>query len=125
MVIMEKLWRERKRIWCGLPWTFTVYSFTEDRIFIETGVLTTREDEVRMYRVLDIGMTRTLVQRIFGLSTIELSTSDKSMGNFILKNIKNGHEVKEQLSELIEQSRAKNRVTSREFMAEAPDDDME
>jgi uncharacterized membrane protein YdbT with pleckstrin-like domain len=76
-----------------------------------------------MYRVLDIGMTRTLLQRIFGLSTIELSTSDKSMGNFTLKNIKNGHEIKEQLSELVEQSRVKNRVMSREFMAEAPDDE--
>ena len=24
---MDLLWKERKRIWCGLPLTFTVYSY--------------------------------------------------------------------------------------------------
>ena len=24
------LWRERKRVWCGLPWTFTKYQITKE-----------------------------------------------------------------------------------------------
>ena len=126
------LWRARKRIWCGLPWTFTVYSFDEERIFVDTGFFTKRQDEIRMYRVLDISVTRTFGQRIFGMGTIHLKTSDKTMGDFDIKNIKMVMDVKRQLSDLIETNREKKRVVSREFMSsndaddfEVPDDNLE
>ncbi len=110
------LWRARKRIWCGLPWTFTVYSFDEERIFVDTGFFNKHQDEIRMYRVLDISVTRKFGQRIFGMGTINLKTSDKSMGDFEIKNIKKVMDVKRQLSDLIEINREKKRVVSREFM---------
>ena len=119
------LWRERKRIWCGLPWTFTVYSFDEERIFVDTGFFTKRQDEIRMYRVLDISVTRTFGQRIFGMGTIHLKTSDKTMGDFDIKNIKKVMDVKTQLSDLIEANREKKRVVSREFMSSNDTDDFE
>lgn len=119
---MEKIWRERKRIWCGLPLTFTVYSLSEDRLFVNSGVLSTREDEVRLYRVLDISLRRSLIQRIFGLSTIELHTSDKTLGNFCLVNIKNGEDIKEKISQLVEKVRTEKRVVNREYMSDSNDD---
>jgi len=119
------LWRERKRIWCGLPWTFTVYSFDEERIFVDTGFFNKRQDEIRMYRVLDITMTRSFGQRIFGMGSIQLKTSDKTMGDFEIKNIKKVKEVKMQLSDLIETNREKKRVVSREFMSSNEGDDFE
>lgn len=119
------LWRERKRIWCGLPWTFTVYSFDEERIFVDTGFFNKRQDEIRMYRVLDITMTRSFGQRIFGMGSIQLKTSDKTMGDFEIKNIKKVKEVKMQLSDLIEANREKKRVVSREFMSSNDGDDFE
>lgn len=119
------LWRARKRIWCGLPWTFTVYSFDEERIFVDTGFFTKRQDEIRMYRVLDISVTRTFGQRIFGMGTIHLKTSDKTMGDFDIKNIKKVMDVKRQLSDLIETNREKKRVVSREFMSSNDEDDFE
>ena len=120
---MEKIWRDRKRIWCGLPWTFTIYSFSEDRFFVESGFFTKKEDEVRLYRILDISMTRSLFQRMFGLTTLHVNSSDKSLGNFDIKNIKNGPEVKEKLSELVEKVRTEKRVVSREYMVEHDDDE--
>lgn len=110
------LWKARKRLWCGLPWTFTVYSFDEERLYVETGFLNQRQDEVRLYRIMDIAMTRTLLQRIFGIGTIHLATSDKSLGSFDLINIKNTYEIKEQLSELIEKQRDSKKVSTREFI---------
>ena len=47
---MNYLWSARKRYALGLPWTFTKYAFTEDRLFVTTGLLKTVEDEVRLYR---------------------------------------------------------------------------
>ncbi len=119
------LWRARKRIWCGLPWTFTVYSFDEERIFVDTGFFTKRQDEIRMYRVLDISVTRTFGQRIFGMGTIHLKTSDKTMGDFDIVNIKKVMDIKMQLSDLIETNREKKRVVSREFMTGNDADDFE
>lgn len=116
------IWKARKNNFLGLPWTFTVYGFSDDRLFVKSGILSTREDEVRLYRITDITLTRSFWQRIMGMESIQISSSDKSMGNFTLKNIKNCDKIKEQLSELIEKERDSKRVSSREFVGF---DDME
>lgn len=123
---MELLWKERKRIWCGLPLTFTVYSFDPERFYLKSGFLNQREDEVRLYRVQDLTVTRSLSQRIFGLGTILVNSSDKTLGDFEIKNIKHVMDVKEQLSELVETQRDKKRVYTRENVSGDPetDDDM-
>ena len=110
----EVLWRERKRIWCGLPWTFTKYQFTKHKFTIESGLFTKVEDEIRLYRITDITLKQTFMQRMFGLGSIICSSSDRTSGNFIIENIKNSREVKETLSDLIERARKENRVFSRE-----------
>lgn len=115
------IWKARKRLWCGLPWTFTVYSFDEERLYVEKGFFNQRQDEVRLYRVRDIAVTRSLIQRIFGLGTVHLVTSDKMLGSFDLVNIRDTRNVKEQLSELVERQRDAKRVSTREFM-ETEDD---
>ena len=120
---MEYVWKDRKRNALGLPWTFTTYALSEDRLFINTGLLKTVEDEVRLYRILDLSLSRTLLQRIFGIGTIRVSSADKSMGDFEIKNIKKPSEVKEQLSRLVEENRDKKRVTNREYMGDDVDDD--
>lgn len=110
------LFKERKRLWCGLPWTFTVYNCTEDKLIVDTGFLNKRQDEVRLYRITDLTITRSLVQRVFGLGTIIVSSSDTSLGTFELKNIKNSLTIKETLSDLVENQRNKKRVGVREFV---------
>ncbi|MBQ8314564.1 MAG: PH domain-containing protein [Lachnospiraceae bacterium] len=121
----EILWRARKRLtFFGLPWTFTVYRLTKDRLFIKQGFFTTREDEVRLYRILDISLKRTLIQKIFGLGTIQCHSSDKTMGHFEIINIKRSYEVKNLLSDLIEKERMEKRVSNREFISD-PDCDFD
>ncbi|MCR5213715.1 MAG: PH domain-containing protein [Eubacterium sp.] len=114
----ELLFKQRKRNWCGLPWSFTVYSFDAERIFIKSGVFSIREDEIRLYRVLDLSLKRSFMQRIFGLGTIVVDSSDKTMKCFEIKNIKNSKETKEQLSQLVEEERQRKRITGREFLAD-------
>ena len=120
------IWKERKRNALGLPWTCTKYALTDDRLFITSGLLKTVEDEVRLYRIMDLSLSQTLSQKIFGIGTILVSSADKSMRDFEIKNIKKPRDVKEQLSKLVEENRDKKRVTNREFMgedAEFGDDD--
>ena len=115
---MEKeLWSDCKRVvFFGLPLSFTKYRLTTNRLFVNTGFLTQREDEVRLYRITDVSLSRTLMQRVFGLSTIHCNSSDKTLGNFDIINIKDGEEVKEILSQSVERERIARRVSTRENM---------
>ena len=122
---MEKeLWSDCKRVvFFGLPLSFTKYRLTTNRLFVNTGFLTQREDEVRLYRITDVSLSRTLMQRVFGLSTIHCNSSDKTLGNFDIINIKDGEEVKEILSQSVETERIARRVSTRENMIDVSDDD--
>jgi len=119
----NSLWRDRKRIWCGLPWTFTIYELTDNRLFIERGFFNKQYDEVRLYRILDVGLSRSLIQRMFGLGTIRVQSSDKSMNDFELKNIKKSQDVIEVLSKQVEEERMSHRIMGREIMTDFDEED--
>lgn len=114
----EIIWKDRKRTLFGLPWSFTRYSYSQEKLYIKTGFFTIREEEVRLYRILDVTLNRKLGERIFGLGTIHCCSADKSTPEFDIKRIKNSEAVKEQLSDLIEKQRVDKRITGREFMAD-------
>ena len=109
------LWHDRKRHF-GLPLSFTKYSMSEDRLFVETGFLNLTQNEVRLYRILDLQLKRSLGQRIFGVGSIYVSSSDKNLGTFEIRNVKNSANVKEMLSVQVEQQRESKRVVGREYM---------
>ena len=111
-------WYDRKRLWCGLPWTFTKYGMSDDRLFVEKGLFNVRGMEVRLYRILNISIQRSLIQRIFGLGTIHLDSTDKDLSCFDIVNIKNSESVMEMISQAVEAERLRNRVASREFMSD-------
>lgn len=109
-------WYDRKRWFCGLPFTFTKYGLGSDRFYQEKGLLNTVHSEVRLYRILDLTLRRNLIQKLFGLGTIKVNSSDKDMGTFDIINIKNSEDVAELLSQSVERERREARVSSREFM---------
>ena len=123
---MERLnavWQERKRIIFALPWTFTKYILTKEKLLIQTGILNTKEEEVRLYRIMDVTLRRSLIQRLFGLGTIHCCSADKSTSEFDIQWIPNSAQVKERLSDLVEAERMAKRVSSREFMVDEDDGD--
>ena len=112
----DVVWKDRKRIIFGLPWTFTRYSLTQDKLVIDTGFISRKEDEIRLYRILDISLDRPLSQRIWGLGTIRLNTADKTAPEVSIRRIKNAREIKDMLSEMVEKERDEKRIGAREFM---------
>lgn len=117
------LWYDRKRTWFGLPFTFTKYGLTEDRMFVEQGFLNLKEYEVRLYRIMNVNLTRNFLQRIFGLGTIHIDSNDKDLKCFDIKNVKRSEAVKEMISNEVEEERIRNRVSSREYMSGDDDHD--
>ena len=118
------VWQDRKRIIFGLPWTFTKYVLTKEKLLIQTGILNTKEEEVRLYRIMDVTLRRSLGQRLFGLGTIHCCSADKSTPEFDIKWIPNSAAVKEKLSDLVEAERMAKRVSSREFMSDEDDGEL-
>lgn len=118
----EVKWSEKKR-WTlfGLPWTFTTYSLTESKILIDSGIVVLRQEEILLYRVLDITMTMNLFQRMFKLGTIRIRSADQSTPYLELKNIPNTKKVKNMLSKYVEAAKDKKRVGSSELMGTVRD----
>lgn len=122
---MDYVWSDRKRTLFGLPLSFTKYMLSEERLFIEQGFLNKKEDEVRLYRIMDVSLTRSFGQRIFGVGTIHCCSADKSLGDFDILSVKNPKDVKEQLSQLIEVQRDAKRVTNREYMEDDHENELD
>lgn len=116
-------WYDRKRTLFGFPWSFTKYMFNGDKLVIKTGFFNIHEEEIRLYRIMDVTLSRSLLQRIFGVGTIIVNSSDKTTPIFHIKSVKNSEAVKNKLSDFVEAARKKNRVSAREFMV--GDDDMD
>ena len=114
----QYVWRDRKRIIFGLPWTFTKYFLTKEKLLIETGVLSRKEEEIRLYRIMDITMKRSLGERMFNLGTIHCCSADRSTPEFDIRRIKNPAKVKNMLSDMVEAERMEKRVSGREFLGD-------
>jgi len=114
------IWKDKKRI-LGLPITFTKYSFSENRLFMERGFFRVVKDELLMYRVLDVRLKKSFWQRIFKVGTIELSTADKSTPIILLENIKNPDRTRDALSSIAEKERDEKRVLGKEMFGTAND----
>lgn len=104
---------EKKRVlFFGLPLTFTKYTIKDELITINQGLIRQNENDCFMYKVQDVTLTRTLLERIFGLGTIICHTGDISDPNLSLTHIKNSHKIKEFILNQSEIERRKRRTVN-------------
>ena len=115
------IWKDRKRPIFGLPLSFTKYQLTEEKLLINTGILSIQEEEIQLYRIMDVTLKQSFMQKIFGVGTIHCCSADKTTPEFDIKDIKNVSEVKELLSKNIERQRDKKRISGREVLTDVDD----
>lgn len=109
------LWVGQKRH-LGLPISFTHYELTNERIFRRAGLFKVHVDQTMYYRVQDINYTRTAWQWFFGVATVTVISTDKSLPDLKLENIRNAEAVKEAIHRKVEDVRAKMKIKPNEFM---------
>ncbi len=116
------IWKDRKR-YLGMPLSFTRYAISDDRLFLSEGFLNIKDEEILLYRVRDLSLTRSLGQRMFGVGTIVVTSSDKSQPILQIKNVKNPAEVKELIHTQVEEMKIRRRVRVNEISAVSDDSD--
>ena len=121
---MQYIWKDRKR-YLGMPLSFTRYALSEDRLFLSVGFFSIRDEEVLLYRIRDINTSRTLWQRLFGVGTVTVVFSDKTMPTLVLKNIKNPISVKELLHSQVEEMKLRRRVRVGEVMGSFTEEEID
>lgn len=116
-----EIWHDRKRI-LGLPISFTRYALSEDRLFLKRGVINVKQDEIVLYRVRDLRVSVSLWQRLFGVGTVTVISTDKSIPELMLKNIRQPNEVKELIHEYVEKMKIARRMRVGEMSMDVDDD---
>ena len=107
----DVIMKERKRwLLFGIPWTFTKYTLTPKRIILNEGLLRSTENEILLYRIIDIELSKTLFQKIFKLGTVTVKSKDESHPILEIKNIKNARAFRDSLAEAVENVRLRMKV---------------
>lgn len=96
--------------WKWLSTRCTTYTLTTQRFRISTGVLNRTFDDLELYRVKDITVSQPLVQRILGLGTIHMVTSDATTPALTLTAIPNAVEVRDAIRREVERCRRERGV---------------
>ena len=118
---MVELWSDKKRTLFALPLSFTKYTLTDEKLLVRTGVLSIKEDEIRLYRITDVSFHQTLRDRIWRVGNIHICSADKSLPEFEIQRVKNARQVMDQISEVVENVRNEKRVGVNEFMTDGLD----
>lgn len=104
---------ERKRwLFLGLPWTFTVYRMKDDMLNVKSGFFKLEQNDCYMYKIVDVKLSQSFMERLCGLGTIICYTGDTTDKELVLKHIKHSEEIKNYLLKTSEEARIKRRTVN-------------
>jgi hypothetical protein len=113
----DEVWSQRRRNWCRTALSFTTYHLSTEELGVESGIISQRFDTTKLFRIIDVTIRRSLLQRVFGLSTLVIHANDPSSnGVIVLSNVLNGFDVRKRLQAAVDDARDRHHVVSREFM---------
>ena len=75
----------------------TRYRVTTERLQIATGLFSTREDDVELRRVRDLGVERPVLLRMFGRGHVVITSADPSAPRVVLRAIPDPQGVRDRI----------------------------
>ncbi len=115
-------YKEKKR-WAffGLPWTFTTYTVEDEIITVNSGLLKRVENDCYMYKVVDVRLEVSLIERIFGLGTVHCFSGDMTNPDLRLMHVKHAKEIKDYILKQSEAERLKRKTLNMQSLDGNPD----
>lgn len=108
---------ERKRsMFLGLPWTFTTYTVTDEIITVDSGLLRKEENDCYLYKVIDVRLENTLLERILGLGTIHCFTGDVTDPDLKIQHIRHAKEIKDYILKQSEAERMRRKTLNTQHL---------
>ena len=109
---------EEKEIWRGRPYLTvgTVYELTTQRIRVLRGILGNRVEEVELVRVRDTKFKQHLGERMLDVGDITVISTDPTMPELVLNNVKNPIEVRELIRKAVIEEKNRRGLRYREEM---------
>lgn len=80
-------------LWNFIYQTSTNYFCTSERLIIKKGIMVRTEDEIELYRVIDVVASANLFQRLMGVGTIYVKSTDQT-GNVKITSISDASSVR-------------------------------
>ena len=90
--------------------TYITYRLTSQRLFVTTGILAKKTVETELFRVRDISLQQSLVERILRIGTVKAVTTDKDIAQMDFRGIRNPVRVKELLRQHVMEARQRTRT---------------
>ena len=106
------VWYDRKHYY-GFPVSSVRYEISEDRLFCSTGILNQKHDQLQLYLIRDLSVTRTLGQRLCGVGNVIVTTVEGEI--ITLENIRAPYHVKELIYSYMEQEKRRKWYRRRDY----------
>lgn len=118
------IWKDRRRR-MGLPLSFTRYYIKDNRFYLNEGFFNSVENEVLMYRILDMKLKRSLWDKMCGVGTITLYTADETHKELIIKKVKKPAAVRDMISKMVEEERTQLQIRGKEMYGVSDNTDID
>lgn len=126
----QVLWEGRPSQWTNFPWFLacllvvpiplaiyqylrvqtTRWTLTNLRLRLSSGILNKTLDDLELYRVKDITLNQPLLQRLVGLGTVVMVTSDASTPTLVLPGIPDSLAVMDKIRHEVDRVRRERGV---------------
>ena len=114
-------YNEKKRcLLFGLPLSFTRYRITDELITIDAGLLRKTEDDAYLYKMIDVRLEASFLERMFGLGTVHCFSSDVTSPSLKLVHIKNAKEIKDFILKQSEEERIRRKTLHTQSLDGSP-----
>lgn len=89
--------------------TKTRYIITTETIIVRTGIMARKFEHLELFRIKDFMVSQSVLERIFGLMTIKLYTTDISTSVLTIRAIPRSN-ITETIRNLVKETRLNNRI---------------
>jgi uncharacterized membrane protein YdbT with pleckstrin-like domain len=117
-------------LWSLIPLTIALYSawrvfyqtrsityrLTSERLFIQEGLIGRKQEEIELFRITDVSMEQTPMERILRIGTILVNSTDESMPLARLENISNPARYKDLMRKSYRLARTREGMRAGEFI---------